>query len=282
MSYIIGQYNHNRGSGDDNSFIELITSGEAKRKQYQGDSGGSSSVGTFQDECIQINRGLTTSNYYYFKCYIKRLISDQTFYIKLINYEDSAGSQIDQYIKTVTVQGGKPDEWVSVEFIFHPIIQFDTILFQLQRTLDDYRTGTRYPKIAYQELGIINSIIDSKISNGITLLKIGVQSHPGLMMCINGEEIHSSRSGIYEMKNGVLPVSFFSVVNTAQENTTTMQTWMDYIGEQSILIEEEVEEGIITREEACNLYAGMPSTSFLNTSKKIEIDPFILDYMYEE
>lgn len=282
MSYIVGQYNHTKSSGDDSSYIELITSGTVKRKQYQGDSGGTSSVGTFQDECIQINRGLTTSNYYYFKCYIKRLISDQTFYVKLINYEDSSSSNVDQYVKTITVQGGNPDEWVAAEFIFHPIVQFDTILFQLQRTLDDYRTGTRYPKIAYQELGIINSIIDTKIANGATLLKIGVQSHPGLMMCVNGEEIHSSRSGIYEMKNGVLPVSFFSVVTTAQENTTTMQTWMDSIGAQSMEIEEEVEEGIITREEACAIYEAIPCVSFLATSKKIEIDPFVLDYMYEE
>ena len=200
MGYIIGQYNHNRNSGDDNSFIELITSGTAKRKQSQNDSGSSSLI-PFEDECIQISRGLLSSNYYYFKCYIKRLLTDQTFYVKLINYEDVPGENTEQYIKTVTIRGGNPDEWVSFECIFHPVIQFDTILFQLQRTLDDYRTGTRYPKIAYQELGIINNIINTKIANNVNLLKIGVQSHPGLMMCINGEEIHASRSGIYEVKN---------------------------------------------------------------------------------
>ena len=151
MSYIIGQYNHNRGSGDDDGYIELITAGTVKRKSSSSDSEGSASIGTFQDECIQIGRNLSPSNYYYFRCYIKRLLSDQIFYVKLVNYESIPGETVEQYIKTVTVRGGSPDEWVSFECIFHPVVQFDTILFQLQRTLDDYRIGTRYPKIAYQE-----------------------------------------------------------------------------------------------------------------------------------
>ena len=281
MGYIVGQYNHNRGSGDDASYIELVTSGTVDRKQSQGDSSETSSVGTFQDECIRIENGLSNSSYYYFKCYIKRLLTDQTFYIKLINYEDEPGKSIEQYIKTVTVQGGHPDEWVSVECVFHPIVQFDTILFQLQRTLDDYRVGTRYPKIAYQELGIINSIIDTKVGTGASLLKIGVQSHPGLVMCINGEEIHTSRSGIYEVKNGVIPVTFFSVVNAAQEATSTLTDWTTQIGARSVEIEEMLARGEITIEEACALYAAIPCASFLNTTKIIEIDPFILDYMYE-
>ena len=139
----------------------------------------------------------------------------QTFVIKLINFNNTSSTE--QFIKQITVQGGNREEWVNIEFIFNPVVTFDTILFQLQRTIDDYQGVIRYPKIAYQQLGSINNIINSKIGNNISLLKIGVQSHPGLTMCINGEEIHVSRSGIFELKNGILPISFFSVVNPATE-----------------------------------------------------------------
>lgn len=281
MAYIVGQYNHNKDSGDDGSYIDLITSGTVRRRQNQSDSGViGSSLDPFKDECIQLGN-LSTSEYYYFRCQIKRLASEQIFYVKLVNYDASASGSVEQYIKTITIQGGKPDEWVSVECIFHPIVQFDCILFQLQRTLDDYRIAARYPKIAYQELGIINDVIGMKIASDTKLLKIGVQSHPGLVMCINGEEIHTSRSGIYEIKNGVLPVNFFSVVNAAKENTTTMQDWMNDIGSQSVAIEEAVEAGTMTRDQATARYEAMNNRSFFGTSKTVEIDPFILDYMYE-
>ena len=281
MAYILGQYNHNKDSGDDGAFIDLITSGTVRRRQNQSDAGViGSSLDPFKDECIQLGN-LSTSEYYYFRCYIKRLPSEQIFYVKLVNYDVSTTNNVEQYIKTITIQGGEPDEWVSVECIFHPIVQFDCILFQLQRTLDDYRVAARYPKIAYQELGTINDIIAMKIKSDIKLLKIGVQSHPGLVMCINGEEIHTSRSGIYEIKNGILPVTFFSVVNAASENATTMQDWMDSIGSQSVAIEEAVEAGTMTRDEATARYEAMTNRSFLGTLKTIEIDPFTLDYMYE-
>lgn len=281
MSYVIGQYNHNRNSEDDRTFIDLITSGTARRRDSRSDSGTGTTSALFQDECLQVGN-LFPSEYYYFRCYIKRLSTQQTFYIKLVNYDDTEVESVEQYIKTITVQGGNPDEWVSVEFIFHPIVQFDTVLFQLQRTLDDYRSGTRYPIIAYQELGIVKDLISLKIGNQVNLLKIGVQSHPGLMMCINGEEIHASRSGIYELKNGTISVNFFSVVNAAKEEGNEMQTWMEGVNAQSILIEEEVEAGIITREQASEMYKNILSTCFIGTSKIIEIDPFTLDYMYEE
>jgi hypothetical protein len=44
-----------------------------------------------------------------------------------------------------------------------------------------------------------------------TLQKIGVQSEPGLLMCINGEEIHVGQSGIYEPIKSV-PVTFIGFV----------------------------------------------------------------------
>ena len=284
MSYIIGQYNHTRNSEGDNAYINLITSGEALRRKGQTDSeSSSSSFSSFDDECLKVSQ-FTHSEYYYFRCYVKRMSTQQVFNIKLVNYTHPTEitEEVEQYLKTVTIQGGNADEWVSVECIFNPVIQFDTILFELQRGLEDYRLGARYPLIAYQELGTINNIINTQIRSGSALLKIGVQSCPNLKMCINGEEIYSPRSGIYELRNGIIPISFFSVVNAAQENTSTMEDWMAEKGAQALQIEENVEAGIITREEANELYKEMRSSCFLNTSKSTIIDSFILDYMYEE
>lgn len=281
MPYIVGQYNHNKDSGDDSGFIDLITAGSAARRQNQSDSGIiGSSLDPFKDECVRVNT-LSTSEYYYFRCQIKRLTSDQIFYLKLVNYETAASGSIEQYLKTVTIQGGNPDEWVNVEIIFHPIVQFDCILLQLQRTINDYRIMPRYPKIAYQEFGTINDLIGLKVGTDIKLLKIGVQSHPSLMMCINGEEIRTPRSGIYEIKNGVLPVQFFSVVNAASENTSTLDNWLTSIGQQCVDIENRYARGELSVDEVIELYEAMQSRCFFGTSKTVLVDPFVLDYMYE-
>lgn len=269
MAYIVGQYNHNNSSTDDASFITPITQGMVAR--YSGTSG---SLDTFSDECIT-NLNLVSSNYYYFKCQIKRMIMPQTFAIKLINYN---GTAVEQFIKQVTVQGGDREEWVNVDFVFHPLVSFDTILFQLQRTSEDYQVMTRYPKIAYQQLGSINNIITSKIGNNISLLKIGVQSHPGLVMCINGEEIHISRTGIFEIKNGVIPINFFSVVNPAKETTSIMDDWIANINQQ---IENIENDPTLTIEQKEAMYRAINSRCFFDSAKIYKIDAFTLDYMYD-
>ena len=283
MAYIIGQYNHNSASGDDASFITPIRSGRVARKDNSGDTGViGNAISTFSDECIT-DLNLTSSKYYYFRCQVKRMVDAQTFTIKLINYETTATTNVEQFIKQITIRGGDREEWVNVEFIFHPVIQFDTILFQLQRTVMDYRQFARYPKIAYQQLGSINSIIDSKIDTGVSLLKIGVQSHPGLAMCINGEEIHSSRTGIFELKNGVIPIDFFSVVNPATEvnqdptDINSVEGWKLDINEQIEAIEN---DPTLTIEEKEAMYRAINSKCFFGTEKIYAIDAFTLDYMY--
>ena len=284
MAYIIGQYNHNNASSDDASFITPITTGNASRYSNSGDVGSiSSSANYFADECIT-NLNLVSSEYYYFRCQIKRMVMPQTFTIKLINYND-AGNAVEQFIKQITVQGGNRQEWVNVEFIFSPVISFDTILFQLQRTMDDYQGSIRYPKIAYQQLGIINNIINSKIENNILLLKIGVQSHPGLTMCINGEEIHISKTGIFEIKNGVIPIAFFSVTNPAIEvnqdptDINSVEGWKININQQ---IEDIENDPTLTIDQKEAMYRAILSKCFFDTSKIYKIDAFTLDYMYNK
>ena len=271
MSYILGQYNY---IGDDNNnqnkFMTLIKTGDVSKieKPIDEDSFDVSN-NTFNDECIT-SLPLQKDHNYYFHGKIKRLSSDQTFDIKLMNKpkEQTAEEIKKQYIKTVTITANAQaqvngiavvnddnniNEWVDIEFIFTPVADdLDTILFELVRTNEDYLiknddgTYGRKPILIYQELSEINNLISDKIFK-----KIGVQSHPGLIMCINGEMIRIGRTGIYELKNGIVNIFKFSVINSAKENNE-----IDYSINESKCI--------------------------FNSEKTRTIDPFTLDYMYEE
>lgn len=270
MSYTVRQYNHPESADD--GFLTLTTAGTAKRRAGVADSEVTGSGGiNFKDECVQITGGLTKDVNYYFHGKIKRMSTTQTFDIKLVNYSDSKSDV--QYIKTIDILSGKDSEWVSVDFIFTPAANFDTIVFELRRIREDFsETQPRFPIIIYQELSIVNNIISTHLFTNETevveLTKIGVQSHPGLMMCINGEQIYIGKTGIYELRNGVVKATMFSVVNPAVENTAAA--------------------GGVNLEEVQKLLTDMgadpnftTSRCIFNSPKKRTIDAFTLDYMYE-
>ena len=276
MAYVLGQYNKNKNDGDDENFLSYINIGEAKRKATSSDSGTGGSSLIFYNECFKLSTtNFTIFKNYYFHCKIKRKSTTQTFTIKLIKYTPSPGEEnLEQYIKEITIGQGSEDpdlaEWVDVEFTFSPLESFDTILFELRRISDDYTKGARYPVIAYQELSSIENLIPRKIRNNIQLVKIGVQSRPGMNMNINGEEIRVPRTGIYELKNGIINVSFFSVVTAAEEQTTALEEWME---EMDHKLEPETDPN------------KTDSKCFNNTSsypKARTISSFTLDYMYKE
>ena len=191
-----------------------IKNGRASRIQEQGDSGltGSITMIPFKNECVVLQESLVASNNYYFHGKIKRIDSLQIFYIYLVNENDTSLEPKQQYLKTVIIQPGTG--WADIEFIFSPFIAFNTILFKLQRDVTDY-SNPRYPVIVYQELSLINNLLSSE--NISSCYKIGVQSRPGFLMCINGEEIRTGKSGIYELKNGFISITFFSAVAAAKD-----------------------------------------------------------------
>lgn len=171
----------------------------------------------FYNECIFFDTAFKSTETYYFHGKIKRMSTSQTFYIKLLkNTTDPETKDITQYIKTINVAGGKISEWVDVEFIFTPLgdYDFNGIVFELQRDASDYRVESRYAIIAYLEL---SKVINISEFSSIKPIKLGVQSRPGLLMCINGEEIRTGRTGIYEIKNGIIRTTFFAVPHAADE-----------------------------------------------------------------
>lgn len=166
------------------------------------------------------------------------------------------------------------DQWQDIELIFTPSAEYNTLLFQLSRTAGE---DLKYPVILYEDVKMLNNQITE------TYNKIGIQSHPGLLTCINGEKIIVGRSGLYEIKNGIISVNFFATPKAGKimgkvvdnqgneyENLTTLMSTMAQIAVDQIDDNETLQ--------ALNII----SKSLVNTNNNFiySADAYILDYMY--
>lgn len=166
--------------------------------------------------------GVRTKNYYIrFKVYKKA--NPQTIKIKLVNTNKTSDNI--QVLKSIVVEGGRESDYSSYEIVISPNNTYNRILFELQRELEDYNTinqdGTygRICNIYIDRLDEVYNVINhlSSLINKTSLLQIGVQSAPGLLMCINGEEIKVGRSGLYEILNGY-KISFIGFIVEPDDN----------------------------------------------------------------
>ena len=177
------------------------------------------SIIDFNDACVYISSGGTiTSLYsYYLKFEVKQLLnSSQTFTIKLKN----ESSDDTQTIKTLSVKQG--NEITTFELIFNPNSSYNEIVFELSRLALDFNLdngdGTSGRKMAINVLDfhLVNNIIDTYLKSnysGLTKLKkIGIQGPPGLLFTIDGEEIRVGRTGIYELYNEDISISYLGFV----------------------------------------------------------------------
>lgn len=281
LKYSLGQYTHTINGQEDwikpiessanivsvRTAIDLGTSDQEEGELF--------SVNNKEDDFVFIDPGLmlssdsfAISSTYYCHCKIRRnVIGNQKFTIKLMNCtsigdnEAEDNSEYEQFIKTIIIRQGEANEWVDIDFIFTPHYEkFNTIVLSLSRTTDDFsETKKRVPVVAFLELSTIENILpkiaaDAIMSgNQVNLLKIGIQSRPGLRMCINREEIYVGRTGVYEIKNGEIRVSFFSLISPAE----------------NLLFEENKNTN-----NNINLINGIGSSR--------PFDGFTIDYIYEE
>ena len=285
MEYFVGQYNYPGDDDAGNDFAEPIINGEPGVITTATDTNvnvtqlGFSFNNPFLDLRNASSR-LIAGSHYYFHAKIKRLTSDQIFYIKLIQLNTENKIVLSQYLKTIEIEKVPEEDdeqgiidnpdfyYVDVECVFTPLEPFDGILFEMYRNQSDLSYTTeiggqtvvtgRIPVIGYIELSEIQNQIRNalgEVENVDSFSKIGVQSRPGLMMCINGEEIHVSRSGIFELRDGIIKINFFSVVGAKQfKNDSRLIAWM------------KTSDNI--------------DTSFLNDEKNSPISRFTLDYLY--
>ena len=258
MAYILGQYNHNKDNQKD--WLQLIKN-DYEIVPVLTQSNLENSI-PFEDVgfCLKgTDASFILGQTYYCHCKIKRQSEPQKITLKLINFagndaHNDEEESYEQYIKIINIQEGI-DQWTDVEFIFTPQgNDFNTILFNLTRTSSDYTGVSRKMTIAFLEVSVVNNIQDIFPANeGRLLLKIGIQSRPGLKMAINREEIYIGRTGIYEIKNGEIKINFISFTTPSTNKTD---------------------------EELINIDK---SISFLDEVPAMRaFDSFTLDYIYEQ
>ncbi len=135
--------------------------------------------------------------------------SVQNFSLQLQNSNDS------QTIEDYTVPAGTGS--TTFDIVFTPNSTYNLIVFVLARTTEDYNVieNSQYGRIMditvnENNIYLITNIIDTLASTyGLTeLIRIGIQGPTGLMMSINGEQIKVGKTGIYELNDINIKITY--------------------------------------------------------------------------
>ena len=210
MSYKIGQMRRNQYSSYSNSLdyrLDLILNED--------------STIDFYDQCMYLyNENIISPKYgYYLKFKVAQLTdSVQDFVIKLRTDEKTIDNV--QEIRTLSVKQGT-DETVF-ELVFSPNENYNQIIFELKRLSLDFHTENEDNKsgrimkitiLAFERISNVISDYLSKHYSGLaSLKKIGIQGPPGLMFILDGEEIKIGKSGVYELYNDNIDISYIGFI----------------------------------------------------------------------
>lgn len=165
---------------------------------------------------------MNKQNYYYLNFSVKKMNSIQNFYLKLKNLtqsDDDFSDNNEQIIAEFTVpQSTIEDDWTDFEIIIAPNKTYGQLYWDLRRTIsNDYLSTSdmqvegaigRKMTIVINQFAIIKNIV--KDINKI--VKIGVQGPPSLLMCINGEQIRIGKTGIFEINEDNVSISFVGFI----------------------------------------------------------------------
>lgn len=169
---------------------------------------------------------------YYLRIRVHKMDSSQKIKVKLINSNLTEDNTQDYgYIE---IPSGNKNDYSSFEFIFTPNQTYNQIGFILDREIEDYtqknEDGTygRLTNIEIERLDNIQNIIKTispSTENAKKLIQIGVQSEPGMLMCINGEGIKVGKSGLYEINNGI-KITFIGFI--IENESDSRKFFLDY------------------------------------------------------
>lgn len=229
MSYTIGQFR--RDMLNSQNYIEPVP-----YSILPVDIETDSSLGmVFTNYAIKLSNKIQYGNNYYIKVGFKRTEYQQIIAVTLSNQSELNTST--QNINTITIppKDNSINETAILELVFSPNTSYDQIMFTLQRTAYDYtienERGTNGRLIKIDE----NEIVTAQIYNVLKTLgvnslnKIGIQGPPGLLMCINGQDIRIGPNGIYEIKNGY-KITFIGFIIQESDDTADKKDYfiLDY------------------------------------------------------
>lgn len=216
MAYNFGQFR--KGNLPHSQYVTAITDYTLTTI----DSASSFEGVSFKDVALEPSAGYSTRDGSLFLRFgVKRFERDTSVTIKLIKTGSSGLSTNNtQNVTTIMVPGTSSSETMA-DFLVYDIIvtpneNYTKLAFVIDRDESDFtgkarawvpgEKGAQGVTFYVEKYGTITNIIDiinSDINNTGRLKQIGVQSRPGLEMCIDGEMIRVGRSGIYEINHGV-------------------------------------------------------------------------------
>ncbi len=211
--YNIGQY---RKSQSTNYLVPLGNNWKPKQYSY---SPQEMDI-TFTDVKFDINGGIGSNdeqvvneNSYYLNFKVQRHLNDEQHFRLKLRHEDEDETKIrEQYLEDYIVHKGNSD-YAYFEIVFTPNASYETIIWELQRTTSDYTDNPRTMTVQILNFSQINNIIPQlPLPANTKLTKIGIQGPPSMLMCINGEQIRNSRSGIYEINNDKIKIKSIGFV----------------------------------------------------------------------
>lgn len=157
----------------------------------------------------------TTDGSLFLRFALTRFSRETGVTIKLAKQNTSAlATDNVQTVAKITIPAALTTEQQTTPIIYDIVItpndSYAQLIFSIDRDstdLDAAKQPRRWiPGTSFmiQSFGQIQNIIPKlNIENSTKLKQIGVQSRPGLPMCIDGEMIRVGRSGIYEINHGI-------------------------------------------------------------------------------
>lgn len=154
--------------------------------------------------------------------------SVQNFSLQLQNSNDS------QTIEDYTVPAGTGS--TTFDIVLTPNATYNLIVFVLARTTEDYNVieNSQYGRIMditvnENNIYLMTNIIDTLASTyGLAeLIRIGVQGPTGLMMSINGEQIKIGKTGIYELNDINIKITYLGFA--LKENVLNVDGYDNFI-----------------------------------------------------
>lgn len=229
MAYKIGQLIKNEGV---NYLEEAIVIDKDILNSYENSVilPGDSSI-SFTDCIIKPanSNAFIASETYYLSFYVNRMTikdSDNNdipvsfsfdINLKKENVETGTG-HFYQYIRTINIEQGIKENKAFVNIIFTPNDTYESIVLTVLRTQSDLIDGRKKQMI----LSDVNlqKIVNLQDGNNLpkNIEKIGIQAPSGLLFTINGEEMIIGRTGIYELYNKDIPITYLGFVTKPNDD----------------------------------------------------------------